>query len=1729
MTVALALGLPHAAVADEYLAGTNDLFDTAFSGETVTGGTGSGGGAGLGGALFVGDGATVNLDNVDFLGNTAIGGTGGVGDTGGGLNGRTTGTPGADGATGDTASDATAYVNGGDGGVGGVGFNGENGVTGVGGDGGDGGEGSDGSATTADIVKTTAEQAKAIFDAAGDGTEAGLYTTLATQFGAASAAAGVGGTNAGGPAPNPALATALATVATSMTALASAASASSTQEGVKAAYELAYLTAIQVTAYATGAAGNGGDGGAGGAGGIGSFGYGGGAGGDGGGGGDAIDDSAARGGTGGDGGAGGRGGFGAGGGKGGNAGIGGGDGLNIVSGSDDGIHGAAGIAGFGGGIGSVADGTTNGYGGGGGSAFGGAIFVASGGTLNMSGNATFDGNTVFGGSSLNGGAAGQAAGSDLFMMTGSNVILSPGAGNTITFNGAIADDSRASVHDSPIASGQGAGIEITSGLVVFNGVNTYTGQTMISGGVLQADDGTGIHADSNINLAGGVLQTTGVFDRHLGTAAGRLQWTGSGGFSAIGGDLTVSLNNGAGLTWDSGSFVGDGDALLFGSDSADSDVYFSNAIDFAGGTRTIVNNGGVDAANLLYLDGVLSNGSAVFGDGTTVGSVVLTAANIYAGSTSVAAGTTLLLNGAGSIATSSGVEVLGDLDIADADSDVSLTTLSGSGTVTTGETGLIVTNGSTDFSGVVGGEGSLTVSGGTQSLSGTNTYTGKTTVDAGAQLTLKDGGSIAGSSEVAVEGTFDIATTTTGAEIKALTGGGSVALGSKTLAFTDAFGTFSGVISGVGGNISVDRGTQTLTGVNTYTGGTTVMDGAKLVLSGDGSIATSSGATVDGEFDIAATTAGATVRTLAGGGDVTLGDKTLTVSDGSTTFSGVIDGAGGMTVTGGTQTLTGVNTYEGATTISGGATLALSGGGSIEQTSGVQADGTFDISATTDGATIDKLTGSGSVALGSKLLAIADADGTFSGVIGGAGALSIDGGTQTLSGANTYSGTTTVAEGATLALTGTGGISASQALNLFGAFDISGTTSGASFLTLQEDGTVALGTKRLVVTDGSTTFSGEITGTGGFEVSGGTQTLQDVTSSSGLLASSGGTLLVNGGSVDGGTALPALSIVNGGAITTTGTSLDSDMSTAFASFDEAGAVATFTLAAGTTIVGHDGTLLLVERSGDGSDGIVNFIIDNEGVANGDIIDRDPKTGAGGTDVIISEDASWEGLVDAASFYVESGGSAVFDDGSRVDGNLTAEAGASVLGGTLTGPLQVLGDAIIDNGAITGNVYIVGSLNLNGLLSPGNSPGVVSVQANLNNAGYADSLFEVRFGEAFPVEGTDYDQLNVGGDISGSLPVTLANYDSDRGTELGNIGAIELIRVGGAESENFTLTERFTQNGHEVVLDRRTATASDTDLVQPANTETEEEFFGAGDLIVYGLDAFVQDETIGLSVLTGTDQYAAREMLGTMVDRRGVADEPEAMKSAWLRAGGGRIERDDVVDHVQRVFFTSFGADIVRTESFRAGFIGGYSSSSSDVETNTGPARLGGQIYAGGVQANLSNRFAYVDAVGQFSYGDWTFNPTDASDLTARSLTGTALLEAGVSIGTEQARLKPWIQMAYQSSTYDQVDSAWVDNVSFAGGESLTLRGGLRGEAHFKSFSSFADVSVVHGFSDEKTVTVDSFEYTTALGGTQVEVGVGFDANLGETVTLSTNVKGIYAVDAATFSGYQGQARLEAGW
>ncbi len=470
--------------------------NTLSQGETgVDGkaGGGGGGGAGMGGALFVKDGTTVTVDTVSFFNNAAKGGNGGKGGNELAVPSPLTGvggTGGALGAVGIIGADAAALI--GSGGKGGA-----NRTSGAGG--GNGGAfGAIGSAGAAGAIGSGG--------VAGGLASSGVVGSDGTA-GAFDGGGGGGGGNGG---------------------LGSGGGGGG--GGV-------------VGATPTGGdGGSGGKGGAGAAGGTGSFGAGGGGGGGGGygggGGGGGAVDSTGKPGAGGSGGA-----LGALG-SGGSSGFGGGTG-------GAGTAGAAGNAGNPGmtaaaspGTGGAGVGITfTGGGGGGGAGLGGAIFVDTGGVLNIDNAAAFLGNSVTlgtGGIGVHGGSTGQdgkAYGLDIFLVSGGEINFSL-TSNLTLINPIISDT---------LNLGTCSVTKSGAGILTLTGNNTYNGTTTVDAGTLSlATAGASIASDLIVN-------NTGIFEG-TGTVLGNVTVHSGGTLQGLLGTATIGSSSAhKTLTLDSGS------------------------------------------------------------------------------------------------------------------------------------------------------------------------------------------------------------------------------------------------------------------------------------------------------------------------------------------------------------------------------------------------------------------------------------------------------------------------------------------------------------------------------------------------------------------------------------------------------------------------------------------------------------------------------------------------------------------------------------------------------------------------------------------------------------------------------------------------------------------------------------------------------------------------------------------------------------------------------------------------------------------------------------------------------------------------------------------------------------------------------------------------------------------------------------------------------------------------
>lgn len=446
-------------------------------------------------------------------------------------------------------------------------------------------------------------------------------------------------------------------------------------------------------------------------------------------------------------------------------------------------------------------------------------------------------------------------------------------------------------------------------------------------------------------------------------------------------------------------------------------------------------------------------------------------------------------------------------------------------------------------------------------------------------------------------------------------------------------------------------GTLTLSENNTYAGGTVLNQGTLSVSSDSNLGDVNGGLTFDGgelkfgsAFDLSTSRA---INLSAGGG-------TIDMAGNESTIRRAISGSGGLTVkdssnsANGTLTLEGMNDYTGATTIADGATLALSGQGRVNQSSGVQVDGTFDVSNASS-AQINNLSGHGNVALGSNYLQINNAAGTFSGVISGVGGVNIGSGQQVFTGTNSYTGGTGIMAGAVLEL-GNGGTEGSVAGSI--------TNYGAVVFNRSDD----------------VLYNGEITGNGLFaHVGSGKLTLTTTSSSRGdVLIGPDSTLQLGSGGTTGhigGTNFTG-TIINLGTLI----------------YDRSNAVSWKGIYAGNGEIIKEGTNTLT-LTGDSSnyDGLTTVkrgkLIVGDALGNGKL----------GGDVTVSDGATLGGYGTLGSgagslVSIQSGG--ILSPGNSIgtltiNGDLTLQAGSFLM-------TELAGDGSADLVNVTGRANIVGS-------------------------------------------------------------------------------------------------------------------------------------------------------------------------------------------------------------------------------------------------------------------------------------------------------------------------------------------------------------------------------------------------------------------------------------------------------
>ncbi len=803
-----------------------------------------------------------------------------------------------------------------------------------------------------------------------------------------------------------------------------------------------------------------------------------------------------------------------------------------------------------------------------------ANLVLDGGTLLYTGaNASTDRNFTLG---VNGGTI-EANGSGPINFLGTPTIVVDGA-RTLTLRGTNSGNNTLTGVLPDAASGLTSLTKTDSGKWVVAGLNTYTGVTTISGGILAAavinnggvagNLGAATSASSNIVIDGGTLLYTGAgetTDRgfSVGANGGTVDASGTGALTFTG-NVPSSTATGSRTLTLTGSNVGQNTLTGVVSDPATSGAL---SLTKAGAGTWVLTAANTYSGVTTISGGILSVATlANGGTASHLGKAAVAAGNL------VIDGGTLLFTGAAGT-TNRGFTVGANGATLDASGSAVLVFTGATASSGSGARTLTLTGSNTDVNRIGGalvdpssGALSLTKSAaGTWVLSGNNTFSGATTVGAGTLVlaaTLAEqnstvtmtGGTLIFDSSVAsgnfTAGGLAAASAGAGYDITLANNAGTPAAVTFSVGNNNASTTYAGVLSGLGGLTKIGTGTLTLSNANTYLSGTSVSGGSlklanalavqnSTVTLGGGSIVFDS-SVVSRAFTfggLAAASSGAGYNLALQNNAGTPAAVALTVggNNASTTYAGVLSGAGSLTKVGtGTLTLTGANTYSGATTVSAGTVTASSG--SLGGTSGL----------TVSAGTLNAVNFNASASLAVSAGATANVSGTgltLSGAITNNGALNFTGvtGTVTVGSIGGTSGTTSFSSNASV----TSGISAGT-VNVTGALtsSISGGTVTAGSLTAATVsgaatsvtvagaatiGTLSAGTVNLNgATASITTLNGGTVNLGStvLTVSGGTSA-GAITGANGSLVKTGaGSLTLSGANTFGGSTT-----VNGGTLT----------------------------------------------------------------------------------------------------------------------------------------------------------------------------------------------------------------------------------------------------------------------------------------------------------------------------------------------------------------------------------------------------------------------------------------------------------------------------------------------------------------------------------------------------------------------------------------------------------------------
>jgi fibronectin-binding autotransporter adhesin len=815
--------------------------------------------------------------------------------------------------------------------------------------------------------------------------------------------------------------------------------------------------------------------------------------------------------------------------------------------------------------------------------------------------------------------------------------------------------------------------------------------------------------------------------------------------------------------------------------------------------------------------------------------------------------------------------------------------------------------------------------------------------------------------------------------------------------------TFSGAIIGTGAFAQIGTGTTVLTGASDYAGGTTISAGT-LELGAGGSII----------------------------GTVT-NNATFAI-DRADTFAldTAISGTGAFAQSGtGTTILTGENTYTGGTTISAG-TLVIG-----------------------DGSTSGSITGN---VVDNATLAFDRADIVmFPGTISGAGAVQqIGGGTTILTGSNTYTGGTTIADG-TLQL-GNGG------------------TSGAIAGNVVDNGTLAIDRSDNV------TFGGAISGTGEFtQIGAGTTVLTANNTYTGSTIVASGGLTVHGAlsgttslSVgDGGSAL--LTIENGGAISdATGsvgrvpaTSGTATVTGAGSAWSNSGTLTIGDAGTGTLSVDHGASVsaaeIVIGDVGSGSLSIAN----GASVSAPAIVIAD-QAGSIGTLTIgapSGETPAASGTLDPPTITFGSGnGTLQFNqtDATYIFDAVLVGPGTIVQNGPGTTILTA------DSSGFTGNTVVAdGALEVDGILGGPGSTVTVNAGDTLEGTGTIGGAVSISKGGTLSPGGTAIGTITIGGNLAfapgSNYRVDLSPGAADL-TRVGGTatpaGAVNVIAAPGSYPASETYTILTAAGGVNGTFDSLT-TATNSIFLQPslrydandvylvlssapfssvAVTANQQAVAGAVASLAPSNPVFdalfdaqsAQQARAGLDALSGEihasmagemlqeSRYVRDAVLARLRGSYDVPDPPDPQYGAWIASLGafGSAGSDaNAADFDRSVVGLIAGFDAALSNTLRGGIAGAYTHSAINIDARASQATSddftialygAGTLYGLDVRGGAAYAWQEVRTLRAIDFDGFFDN--DRAHYQAPAV--QAFGELGYGIPVDTVTLEPFVNAAY---------------------------------------------------------------------------------------------------------------------